>query len=186
MWKDFGVIIITILLFTVITPGHILVANAAEETSKENGNSLFEPKVEQDTNLDGGQKAIWDCIWYGTYPQAEVIPSDTEYTVLYETEFVKAGEVIIDDTLYNALKKATDWDGNGDIILNGEKYRRVRKQDTVIWGMAPGMYEWGWNWNLKDVDNFDAYYEKVSQNTYQYFKYEPIKWRVSSPHIQFQ
>lgn len=27
-------------------------------------------------------KVVWDCVWFGSYPQAEVIPEGTAYTAL--------------------------------------------------------------------------------------------------------
>lgn len=33
------------------------------------------------------QKITWDCIWFGNYPQAEVISSNSKYTALPESFF---------------------------------------------------------------------------------------------------
>ncbi len=108
------------------------------------------------------QRVTWDCIWFGRYPQAEVVPEAEEYTPL-DGKLLREGDLIRDDILYRALQETDAWDERGDVVLAGEKYRRIRSRD-VINGMyrESGYYQW------KDAD------------TYHYFKYQPIKWRILS------
>ena len=101
---------------------------------------------------------IWDCVWFGSYPQAEVIPSGT-YTAL-DSSLLQDGDVIESDSIYNELQNATGWDKNGDIVLNGEKYRRILKSDATYSTSSISYYNWS------------------DSESYHYFKYEPIKWRV--------
>lgn len=69
-----------------------------------------------------------------------------------------------DGNIYNILKNATGWDSNNDITLGNTKYRRLKGEDaTYSTSFSSGYY----NWNN-------------DYNTYHYFKYEPIKWRVLS------
>ena len=65
-------------------------------------------------------------------------------------------------SIYNALKNATGWDENNDITIGGTKYRRLKGEDAT-YATSDSSYYYNWN---------DSY------NTYHYFKYEPIKWRV--------
>ena len=44
--------------------------------------TLKNPRIVPDAGMKAGQKVTWDCIWFGSYPQAEVIPSGVEYTAL--------------------------------------------------------------------------------------------------------
>lgn len=64
-----------------------------------------------------------------------------------------------DGDIYNTLKNATGWDGNNDIKIGNTKYRRLKGEDAISHS--------SYNWNN-------------DYNTYHYFKYEPIKWRVLS------
>ena len=39
-----------------------------------------EPVTEKDEALSSGLKATWDCVWFGSYPSAEV--TDKEFTAV--------------------------------------------------------------------------------------------------------
>lgn len=67
-----------------------------------------------------------------------------------------------DGSIYDALKNATDWDENNDITIGGIKYRRLRGQDATY---KTSNTKFHYNWN-------------VDYQTYHYFKYQMIKWRV--------
>lgn len=131
-----------------------LTGTAAEEATLSN------PRVTPDSDMQSGRKVTWDCIWFGRYPQAEVIPENVEYTAL-DGVLRRDGDVIASDRIYSALKNASDWDDRGDITLDGEKYRRIEKGSA---DSAAGQESSYYCWN--DSAN------------YHYFKYEPIKWRV--------
>ena len=53
----------------------------------------------------------------------------------------------------------TGWDGLGDLVIGGDKYRRIKREDATV---TSSSYRW----------------EKGTD--YRYFKYQPIKWRVLS------
>ena len=130
------------------------------------GISFAKPKISEVeekilSNPHIGRKAVWDCIWFGSYPQAEVVPAGSEYTALPE-ELLQEGDLIQDDALYQTLQSATGWDGQGDIVVNGEKYRRITKENATYESTGYGYYKW------------------KSGTEYHYFKYQPIKWRVLS------
>lgn len=67
-----------------------------------------------------------------------------------------------DGSIYNELKSATEW-GNNDITIGGIKYRRLKGLDAIY--RTSNEYPYHYNW-------------KEDYDTYHYFKYEPIKWRV--------
>ena len=69
-----------------------------------------------------------------------------------------------DGDLYNTLKNVTGWDSNNDITIGNIKYRRLKGKDATYSTSSSSPY---YNWNN-------------DYNTYHYFKYEPIKWRVLS------
>ena len=129
-----------------------------EEVDKS---TLSNPRIVPDKSRKARQKMKWDCIWFGSYPQAEVVPAGSEYTALPEEVFEESG-LIQDDALYQTLQSATGWDGQGDIVVSGEKYRRITKADATYASTGYGYYKW------------------KSETEYHYFKYQPIKWRVLS------
>lgn len=92
--------------------------------------SLSNPRIATDSGMTAGQKVTWDCIWFGRYPQAEVIPSGVEYTAL-DASLRRDGDVIVSDSVYAALQNASGWDTKNDITLNGVKYRRMKKGDAT-------------------------------------------------------
>lgn len=83
--------------------------------------------------LRNPEYADWSYIYFGSYPQTEV----TDSSMLWE------------------LDMATDYDSNGDVVVNGIKYHRITANDTFNCGF-------------------------FGNATYRYFKWEPIKWRVLS------
>ena len=119
--------------------------------------AVTEYKVQNPAKNSSGD-TVWDYVWFGSYPQAEVIPSGT-YTAL-DSSLLQNGDTIVSDTVYGKLKSATLWSTNGDITIDGAKYRRIKKTDAIRTNASIAGYNWS------------------DSATYHYFKYEPIKWRV--------
>lgn len=103
--------------------------------------TLSNPRTVADSSMNAGQKVTWDCVWFGAYPQSEVTSGD----------------------IYNKLKNAMIWDENNDIVIDGNKYRRLKGEDATYHNTSSSMFDYNWN---KDY------------SSYHYFKYEPVKWRV--------
>lgn len=148
-------VVLASTLAVALIPAESILSNKAEAADV----SLSNPRIVADTNMKAGQKVTWDCVWFGSYPQAEVIPSDMEYAAL-DGILRQDGDVIVSDGIYSALQSAAGWDANNEIILDGMKYRRMQESDAAFSGTTIKYYQW------KD------------STTYHYFKYEPIKWRV--------
>lgn len=117
------------------------------------------PRIIKDNGMMSRHKVTWDCVYFGMYPQAEVVPTGN-YTAI-GSEYLQSGDTIVDDSLYAALQSATGWDSNGDITLNGKKYRRMKRGDATYRTSGNSVY---YNWSDSTI--------------FHYFKYEPIKWRV--------
>ena len=115
------------------------------------------PSREKDQN--GAQKVTWDCVWFGTYPQAEVISTEMEQSAWYRT-YCGEKDLVVSDVLYEKLNNATEWDTNGDTVIDGVRYRRMVKSDRVYSVESTSVYRWG------------------DDTTYHYFQYQPVKWRV--------
>lgn len=104
------------------------------------------------------QLVTWDCVYFGSYPQTEIVGQASQsgaYNMTWEVD----GDYIVDDTLYNTLKNSTDWDINNNVTIDGTKYKRVKKSDAVYSKSGSSYYSW-------------------DSRIYHYFRYDPIKWRV--------
>lgn len=147
---------VTALLLVMVMCTSLCVDFAA---NAQNGSNLSNPRIEKDSNMEAGQKVTWDCVWFGSYPQAEVVPSANNYSAI-EKGMLKKGDVVENSSLYNKLRNASGWNSNDDIIIEGKKYRRMKMSDATY------------------TDSDSSYYQWSDPDTYHYFKYEPIKWRV--------
>ena len=76
----------------------------ANVTKAENSTPLHAPKI--------GDSVIWDCVYYGNYPQTEITEEANR-------------------DVYSSLQNAGTWDDNGDVIIGEEKYHRIQKKDAV-------------------------------------------------------
>lgn len=116
-----------------------------ESSGEKIEGELCNPRIEPDTSAMTGRKATWDCVWFGAYPQTEVTA---------------------EEAVYEELEKAADWDENGDITVDGVKYRRILQSDSRAT-----------SFNTTNPDSLTNYYWS-DDTTYHYFRYEPIKWRI--------
>lgn len=134
---------------------------ALKQTELLTGTGLKNPGTEELAGMDSGQQTIWDCVWFGSYPQAEVVPSAADFHAV-EKDLLKNGDLIENETLYTELLQADEsaWNENNDIELDGKKYHRMQQNDATFPVSAPNHYQW------------------EDSESYHYFKYEPIKWRV--------
>ena len=109
---------------------------------------------------------------------ANVTASDLKNPIIEKDDSMEAGqkvtwdcvwfgsypqsEITSSDPVYNTLQNASGWDDNNDIIIGETRYRRMKKEDATH--AYPG--------------NNNAFYKWGDPNSWHYFKYEPIKWRV--------
>ena len=152
-----SIMLCAVLIITVFSD----ISFAQHNIEEVDKSTLSNPRIVPDKSRKARQKMKWDCIWFGSYPQAEVVPAGSEYKALPE-KFLEEGDLIPDDVLYQILQSATGWDGQGDIVLSGEKYRRITKENATYVTTDSKDYKW------------------KGETEYHYFKYQPIKWRVLS------
>ena len=139
--------------------------STTEEKEKDDSNLVLQsPKIEADNSMQSGQNVTWDCVWFGSYPQTEIIRKG-DYKSL-DNNILSYKDYEIDKELFDELKAATGWDDRGDITLNGKKYRRLKRSDATH--------------VLEDDSNFYHWEADDKKDEYHYFRYEPIKWRVLS------
>ena len=76
-----------VLIITVFSDISFAQHNIAEADKS----TLSNPRIVPDKSRKARQKMKWDCIWFGSYPQAEVVPAGSEYTALPEEVFEESG-----------------------------------------------------------------------------------------------
>lgn len=141
------------------------VQNAEDNKKTEIVSVYSNPRIVKDVSMESGHKVNWDCIWFGSYPQSEVVCetntgriSELESSDLYDNQYV-----IVNSVLWKKITGAA-YDRNGDTIVEGVKYKRLSKTDANYARFGDSdYYEWG-------------------DDTVRYFKYGPIKWRVLNIH----
>ena len=69
-------IVVAALLLTMtswLLPAELMTVKAEAATQLDN------PVVKDTSQMEAGQKVTWDCIWFGSYPQSEVVcETDTD------------------------------------------------------------------------------------------------------------
>ena len=123
---------------------------------------LSSPGIVSDSTMKAGQKVTWDCVWFGSYPQREVVAS-AESCGTYGRDYYSTDDYILDSSLYSKLQSAS-WDSKDETTIDGNKYRRMTVSDALCESSA---FSESYNWSN-------------SSESYHYFKYEAIKWRVLS------
>lgn len=114
------------------------------------------PVSAKSADMVSGQKSVYDCVWFGKYPQTELV---------LERLKKEKDTVGLSTEDYDKLINAT-YDSNGDtkvtLSTGTIKVRRINKSDWMYSDTAIEHYSW---------ENGTAYH---------YFRYDPIKWRVLS------
>lgn len=129
--------------------------NVSAATKKE----VQSPRIIEDNYSDSTQNVTWDCIYFGSYPQTEIVDkpeSSGTHQKIWETK----EDYEVDSTIYSKLKNSTEWDDNGDLSIDGKKYRRINMKNATYSSNEQGCYRWN------------------DEDTYHYFRYDKIKWRV--------
>lgn len=123
--------------------------------------NLQNPKIDTDSSMIAGQNTTWDTVYYGYYPQTEIIGDKNQYGVknnLWNSE----KDYSLEPEVYSKLEKAK-YDAQGDTVINGIKYRRMGKEDRTY---------------VSRSNEVNDHYFWNSKYPYHYFRYEPIRWRV--------
>lgn len=196
------------------------ISKEIEKSNLENTNKLSEdlkiikdfktPEVVKDPKMPSGLKTTWQCVYFGSFPQIEVLKTGDELPI---DDYALNDDVIYDDELYEKLKssfyklyseheptykqrKPCKYDYLANIIEIPEYYAPILEIDNEKYIIE------GYEYKL-DKDNYDKY-DETEANAYakyinngktanngikQYykkysngsiFKYAPIKWRVVS------
>ena len=126
--------------------------------------TLQNPRIVKDDSMKAGQKVTWDCIWFGSYPQREVVADAASYNAIQKDYYNPQTDIIEEAALFQKLETASGWNDN-EIVLDGNKYRRMKQEDAI---------------HSTSDSASGAYYRWKDSTSWHYFRYEPIKWRVLS------
>ncbi len=120
--------------------------------SPANNGTCSEPVIEKEGSSSSGYKTLWDCVYFGQYPTAEIMKTLKDPVEEYA---IPEGGIIVDEQLHDALNNAV-WE-NDETVIDDTRYRRIKSE---IMKDEPQYYRW------TDTDS------------YHYFRYEPLKWRI--------
>ena len=114
------------------------------------------PEVEDCSDTPTGKKTTWSCVYFGSYPSAEVVDSSWDAVDSYA---LQDGDIIRDDVLYSRLESAS-WDGD-QLELDSLRYLRVGQD------IAPAT-----------ETSREEHYNREADRQWHYFVVTPIRWRV--------
>ena len=168
-WKRITAVLLAVTLVLTGMPGELgKIVRVTEKVRAET--TLQNPRIVPDDTMEAGQKVTWDCIWFGSYPQTEIVDKP-ETCGTSQTIFGKKSDYIVDTDLYQRLSSATEWDEANNIVIDGEKYRRMTPRESGV----SGLHSWITFKPFADGENEYCFF---SWDEYHYFRYEKIKWRV--------
>ena len=154
--RKFSRMIIAALLLTMtawLIPAGLMADKAEAVTTLKN------PRIVEDSSMDAGQKVTWDCVWFGSYPQSEVVcETDSDAIANLETMNTNFGVEYskVSENIWNSIVNAS-YDGNGDAKVESTKYRRIKKGDATY-----------------ENSGYSRYYNWKDEDAYHYFRYEPM------------
>lgn len=163
-----------------LTPGSAMAATAtdgdgltAAKTNAADGGELMaqsvvvsNPLVVADSSLEAGQRATWDCVWFGSYPQTEVTSSDSVYASL----------------------RFASWNADGDAWVGGAKYKRISRSDATDsgnWPSSAGTYRYfkyePIKWRVLSVSGSTAFVvADIALDSQRYnANYAAVSWKTS-------
>lgn len=130
----------------------------AETGAQNEAEQLHMPKVLENEDMPTGLQTIWSCLYFGTYPAAEIVTDEWDAVDEYA---VREGDVIADGNLFRLLSGA-DWE-NDRVTLEGRQYVRINSRKAVT-----------------AAENREQHYRWKDLEAWHYFLEEPVRWRVLS------
>ena len=192
------------------------ISKETEKSNLENTNKLSadlkiikefkNPEVIKDSKMPSGLKTTWQCVYFGSFPQIEILKNGDKLPI---DEYALNDDVVYDDTLYEKLKNSffklysehkvtykPRKPGKNDrlkliieipeyyaptVEINDEKYI-IEGYDYELDKENYDKYDDAYSNYINDKKNINKeikqYYKKNPNGSI--FKYAPIKWRVVS------
>lgn len=152
-------IYLVLMMIVSCTPGNLEIKTGLVDEVKAE-TVLQNPRIKSDTSMEAGQKVTYDCVWFGSYPQTEIVDKP-ETSGVYGKSWEQVSDYEVAPDLYEQLNTSDGWIEN-TIELNGIKYCRLQKSDATYAEWVNDNICYTWN---RGID-------------YHYFRFDRIKWRV--------
>lgn len=156
--------ILSIAMLVGLCPQGVNIVHVPLTLPKVEAASISNPRIVKNSLMVAKQKVTWDCIYFGRYPQSEVVEQGSKQEALLKkmNESAEIKYETVSSSNFQAISNAS-YNENGDATVNGVKYRRLRGMDATY---------------VETLEVESHYKYDRDYTTYHYFKYEPIKWRV--------
>lgn len=156
--------ILSVTMLSIEGLSNIFVISEKNSLEVQAAVSLNNPIIEEDSSMESGQNVTWDCIWFGSYPQTEVVleGSDEEAKLEWMNDYSETKYESLSQNEFRLIENGS-YNENGEAVINGEKYKRIKQSDAVY---------------VNPIEDNEYFYQWADDTSYHYFKYEPIKWRV--------
>lgn len=166
--KQSGAILLAAILSVTVLPieglENIFAISEKNPLKVQAAVTLNNPIIEEDSSMESGQNVTWDCIWFGSYPQTEVVleGSDEEAELEWMNDYSETKYESLSPSEFRLIENGS-YNESGEAVINGEKYKRIKQSDAVY---------------VNPIEDNEYFYQWADDTSYHYFKYEPIKWRV--------
>lgn len=70
IWKRIATVTISIAMLLTMLPVTKLETKVAT--------TLNNPVIVEDSSMEAGQKVTWDCVWFSSYPQTEIVAEPSQ------------------------------------------------------------------------------------------------------------
>ena len=152
-------VIVAVTLLVGCLPGHLQEKLGGQPQVKAE-TTLQNPGIVTDSSMTAGQKVTYSCIWFGSYPQTEIVDQEST-SGTYGRLWAQQSDYEVNASLYVTLQSDSGWDSRGDRVVDGVKYHRIKQSDATY-----------------ATSEYSDYYNWGESNNYRYFRYDKIKWRV--------
>lgn len=122
----------------------------------ENKDSALASAKEKDVDADGVKEMTWNCVYFGEYPQSEITNSKK---IALLNNIPESQWIALDNPATSEAGTMAYY-----VAGSGTKYLRMKMNDAT--------------YAVSGEENFYDWSE--DEESYHYFQYEPVKWRVLS------
>lgn len=150
---------ILVVIMTMTLAPQSLLEGMGIKTEAQAAVNLQNPRVVSDSSMSSGYKVTYDCVYFGSYPQTEIV-GDARACGTYGKAWGKDTDYEVNENLYNALKELGIWE-NDEATYRGIRYRRMLQHQAKY-----------------STTGSASYYDWDPSSSYHYFRYDKIKWRV--------
>jgi len=117
MKKRFLAVLFAVVMILNCAPGEM-----GNQFEVHANTKLSNPKIVKNTAMPSKKKITYDCVWFGSYPQTEILAKEDDED--YYSGKAELGYEV-NASLYAVLQEETGWSSN-ERTVDGIKYRRFK------------------------------------------------------------